>query len=495
MVDKRYLLALDEGTTSARAIIFDEALSIRGIGQEGFKQYYPRPGWVEQDAEAVWDAQLRSIKKAIRDADLYPGDIGALGVANQRETTVIWEKASGRPVYNAVVWQCRRTTEYTELLKEEYGDFFKQRTGLIPDSYFSGPKAAWILDSDEQLRRRAERGELLFGTMDSYLIYKLTRGKVHATDCSNASRTMMFNIHTLEWDDELLEVLRIPEAVLPEVKPSSALYGYADGGVLGASIPIHGVMGDQQSALFGHNAHDEGQCKCTYGTGNFLLMNTGEKPASSRNLLTTVAWGYPHGVTYALEGSVFVTGAAVQWLRDSMGMIRDGEESVSLAASIEDNDGVYFVPALTGLGAPYWDQYARGILTGITRGTSRAHVVRAVLESIAYLTRDVVKEMEKDSGIRIKEMKVDGGASRNEFLMQFQADILGIPVIRPSSVEMTARGAALMAGLDAGFWGSVDELREHPAEFSAFTPEKDRLWRKRQLEGWEEALRKSFSHI
>jgi len=482
------ILALDEGTTTARAVAIDGKGAIKGIGRRSFPQVYPSPGWVEQDPEALWRAQLRSVRASLRAAEAKPRNIICVGVTNQRETTVIWEKHTGKPLYNAIVWQCRRTADAVEEMRREDLRLFKEKTGLIPDSYFSGPKVAWLLENVPGLREKAAKGDALFGTVDTYLMYRLTGGKVHATDYSNASRTLMFNIHRLEWDEELLEALGVPGALLPEALPSSTLYGYTDPKILGASVPITGVAGDQQAALFGHTAFTEGESKCTYGTGNFLLMNTGPRPRASRSLLTTVAWGLGGGVTYALEGSVFVTGATVQWLRDSLKIIRDASESEALAQSINSSDGVYFVPALTGLGAPYWDQYARGAITGITRGTSRAHIARAALEAIAYLTRDVVEAMAEDSGLNVKQLRVDGGATRNNFLMQFQSDILGLPLVRPVDVEATARGAAYLAGLAAGFWDGLDDLRSLPAEAQEFRPRMDADTRKTLYGGWKEAV-------
>ncbi|MBN2333946.1 glycerol kinase GlpK [Candidatus Bathyarchaeota archaeon] len=491
---EKYVLALDEGTTSARAIVFDEAAKIRGVGQSPFRQLYPAPGWVEQNPETIWEAQVKSVRAALKAAKLQPGDLSAVGVTNQRETTILWDRRTGKPIHNAIVWQCRRTADAVETLKRNYGSLFKERTGLIPDSYFSGPKVAWILENVQGAREQAERGDILFGTVDTYLIHRLTGGRVHATDCSNASRTLMFDIRSLRWDDELLEILGIPEHMLPEVKPSSCVIGYTDPGVFGASIPVAGVAGDQQAALFGHAAFAEGESKCTYGTGNFLLMNTGHKPVHSEKLLATVAWGLGGDTVYALEGSVFVTGAAVQWLRDELRVIDDADESEALAMSLEGNEGVYFVPALTGLGAPYWNQYARGLITGLTRGTGRAHIARAALEAVAYLTRDVVEAMERDSGLRIGELRVDGGATRNGFLMQFQADILGAKVLRPREIEATAKGAAFLAGLAADVWGSPEELRALHGEVDEFSPAMSGEARERLYRGWGVAVGKALSN-
>ena len=481
---------MDEGTTSARAMVFDHDGAIKGNGQYAFSQFYPEAGWVEQSPTSIWRAQIKSIREALRESGVDPGDIVALGVTNQRETTVVWDRRTGKPIYNAIVWQCRRTADAVEALKREHMSLFKEKTGLVPDSYFSGPKLSWLLENVPGLMEKAAKGEALFGTVDTYLVYRLTGGMVHAIDYSNASRTLMFNIHSLDWDEELLEVLGVPGCMLPEPLPSSALYGYTDPKTIGARVPICGVAGDQQAALFGHAAFNEGDSKCTYGTGNFLLMNTGRRPRRSEGLLTTVAWGMGGEVMYALEGSVFVTGAAVQWLRDSLKILRSSAESEALASSLGGNDGVYFVPALTGLGAPYWDQYALGAITGITRGTGRAHLARAALEAIAYLTRDVVEAMTVDSGLDVKELRVDGGASRNNFLMQFQSDILRLPVARPKDIEVTAKGAAFLAGLAADFWGSPEELRGLPVEVEVFQPRMGEGERQRLYGGWRAAVRR-----
>ncbi len=489
-MEEGYVLALDEGTTSARAMVFDHNGAIKGTGQCSFSQIYPKAGWVEQSPTSIWGAQLRSIREALRESGVGPGEIAALGVTNQRETTVVWGRRTGKPLYNAVVWQCRRTADAVEALKREHMGLFKEKTGLVPDSYFSGPKLSWLLENIPGLMEKATKGEALFGTVDTYLVYRLTGGRVHATDYSNASRTLMFNIHSLDWDEELLEVLGVPGCVLPEPLPSSALYGYTDPKILGTRVPLCGVAGDQQAALFGHTAFNEGDSKCTYGTGNFLLMNTGRSPKMSESLLTTVAWGMGGEVTYALEGSVFVTGAAIQWLRDSLKILRSSAESETLASSLGGNDGVYFVPALTGLGAPYWDQYARGAITGITRGTGRAHLARAALEAIAYLTRDVVDAMTVDSGLDVNELRVDGGASRNNFLMQFQSDILGLPVAKPKDIEVTAKGVAFLAGLATDFWGSTEELRGLPVEVEVFQPRMGEKERRKLYGGWKAAVRR-----
>jgi glycerol kinase len=488
-----YVLALDEGTTSARAILFDERGSVWGVGQRGFPQLYPELGWVEHDPEMIWGAQMASVKEALELGDVGPGELAAVAVTNQRETSVLWDRETGAPVCNAIVWQCRRTADAVESLKAEHGSLFKTRTGLVPDSYFSGPKVAWMLDNVEGLRERAEKGEVLFGTVDSYLLYRLTGGRVHATDYSNASRTLMFDVRRLDWDSELLEILGVPDSILPEVLPSSGVFGYTDPEVFGESVPVAGVAGDQQAALFGHTAFDEGESKCTYGTGNFLLMNTGRNPVPSDRLLTTVAWGLGGDVDYALEGSVFVTGAAIQWLRDSLLMLGDAEESETLARTLDGNEGVYFVPALTGLGAPYWDQYARGMITGITRGTGRAHIARAALEAIAYMTRDVVDAMKIDSGLEMDELRVDGGAAMNDFLMQFQADILGATVTRPREIEATAKGAAYLAGLAVDFWGGLEDLKTLQTEIREFKPGMSEKQRASLYAGWRAAVSKALS--
>jgi glycerol kinase len=486
-----YLLALDEGTTSARAIVYDENAYVMAVGQREFTQIYPYSGWVEHNPEELWTAQLAAIKEALNFANIDLNMVSAIGVTNQRETTIIWDRYTGTPIYNAVVWQCRRTSEMVETIKRDYGSVIKEKTGLVPDSYFSAPKARWILEKVPGAKGKAERGELLLGTVDSYLIYRLTGGTVHATDPSNASRTLLYNIHTDSWDPELLDIFGIPESLLPEVKPSSGFIGNTDPGVMGGEVPICGCAGDQQAALFGHTAIRAGESKCTYGTGNFLLMNTGNKPVASERLLTTIAWRIDGKTTYAMEGSVFTTGAAIQWLRDELRILDSADESESLALSIPDNDGVYMVPAFTGLGAPHWNQYARGLIVGLTRGTSRAHLVRAALESIAYQTYDLVECMHRDSGYRVKSLRVDGGATRNGFLMQFQSDILDVPIIRPRMIEATARGAAYLAGLAVDFWKSVSALPSPESEVDVFTPKMGPDTRKRLLDGWRNAVGKS----
>ncbi|MCW4013853.1 MAG: glycerol kinase GlpK [Candidatus Bathyarchaeota archaeon] len=486
------ILSLDEGTTSARAILYDENLNPITTGQREFTQIYPEPGWVEHNPLELWQAQLNAVKDALNAANLETSSISCIGITNQRETTLVWDKKTGKPIYNAVVWQCRRTSDTVEKIRNQYSSMIKEKTGLIPDSYFSAPKIQWILDNVEGARRRAESGELLFGTIDSYLIYRLTGGKIHATDPSNASRTLLYNIKNCEWDAELLEIFNIPESMLPTVLDSSGLFGYTDPEIFGEKTPITGCAGDQQAALFGHKAVEPGDFKCTYGTGNFLLMNTGDQLVESENLLTTIAWSLNGKTVYALEGSVFTTGAAVQWLRDGLGIIDSANETEELAASITDNGGVYIVPAFTGLGAPHWDQYARGTITGLTRGVGRAHIVRAVLESIAYQTMDLVEAMQNDSGFTVKTLRVDGGATQNTFLMQFQADILGTPVYRGKNIEATARGAAMLAGLGSGVLNSVDGLKDAD-EGRLFQPRMSEEERTRLKKGWRTALDKTLS--
>lgn len=454
------ILALDQGTTSCRAILFDGYGHMIGSASKEFRQIYPQPGWVEHDPVEVWECQLEVIHRVLKDYNVDVNEIAAIGITNQRETIVVWERETGKPIGNAIVWQCRRTANICQDLKARgLEEVIRKKTGLVIDAYFSATKIKWILDKYPGLRKRAQKGEVLAGTMDTWLIWNLTGGRIHATDYSNASRTMLYNIHELCWDEELLNLLDIPKAMLPEVRPSSGYYGKTRAGLIDKEIPITGVAGDQQSALFGQACFEIGAAKNTYGTGCFLLMNTGEKQImSSHNLLTTIAWGVGGKIEYALEGSIFVAGAAVQWLRDEMGLIKTAAESAELAKKVPDTQGVYMVPAFVGLGAPYWDMYARGALFGITRGTNRYHIVRAVLESIAYQTRDVLSVMEEDSGITLSSLKVDGGASANEFLMQFQSDILGARVIRPANLETTAQGAAFLAGLEAGIWRDKEEI-------------------------------------
>ncbi len=484
---EKFIMSLDEGTTSARAILFDREGNVHGIGQYEFPQHYPKPGWVEHDPGEIWEAQFRAIKTAIARAKIEPGQIAAIGVTNQRETTIVWDR-SGKPLHNAIVWQCRRTAQMVEEIKREYGGVIREKTGLVPDAYFSASKLKWLLDNVPGLREKAERGEVLFGTVDTFLIYRLT-GE-HVTDYSNASRTMLFNIRRLEWDDELLEIFDIPEGVLPEVRESSEVYGYTRRDLLGAEIPVSGDAGDQQAALFGQAAFETGMVKTTYGTGSFILANTGKTVRYSDNLLTTIAWGLNGRVTYALEGSIFVTGAAVQWLRDGIKIIRHASETEELAEKLESNEGVYFVPAFVGLGAPYWDQFARGLIIGITRGTGREHLARATLEAIAYLTRDVIEEMEKLVGIR--ELRVDGGATANDFLMAFQADILNRRVVRPVVKETTALGAAYLAGLAVDYWSGLNEIKSLWKAERVFEPTMDEETRERLYRGWKEAVKRAM---
>lgn len=493
--EEKYVLSLDAGTTSARAVLFDHESKILGLGQNEFQQYYPHPGWVEHNPLEIWEAQVRSYKEALSEASIKPGKIAAVGITNQRETTILWERSTGIPVNNAVVWQCKRTALIVEDLKKEYKSIFHEKTGLIPDSYFSAPKIKWLLDNVPGLREKISKGEILFGTVDSYLIFRLTGGLAHFIDYSNASRTMIFNIHSLKWDEELLEIMKIPESMLPEPRTSSGIFGYTDPEIVGASIPISGVLGDQQAALFGQTAFEKGLTKCTYGTGNFLLMNTGGRPSGSNNLLTTIAWGLGDEVTYALEGSIFITGAAIQWLQDSLKIIANPAETEALALQLDGNEGVYFVPALAGLGAPYWDQYARGLIIGLTRGTSRAHLIRATLEAIAYLTRDVSEALENDSGVKISELRVDGGASRNKFLMQFQADILDKKIVRPAIHETTALGAAYMAGLAVDYWSSQRELSDMWKVDTMFEPKMDEAERERLYRNWKSAVERALGWV
>ena len=489
----KYILAIDQGTTSSRAIIFDAEGAIKSVSQKEFTQFFPRPGWVEHDADEIWATQYSVVTEAIARMGISAAELAAIGITNQRETTIVWDAATGRPVYHAIVWQDRRTAEYCDSLKERgLADMIRSRTGLIPDAYFSATKVRWILENVEGAREKALRGELRFGTVDSWLVWKLTGGRVHATDVTNASRTMLFNIHTLEWDKDMLELFGIPESMMPRVCASSEVYGHAR--IDCNEVPIAGIAGDQQSALFGQMCTEPGAVKNTYGTGCFLLMNTGDKPImSSNNLLTTIAWKIDGKVSYALEGSIFVAGSVVQWLRDGLGIIKTSPESEALAASVPDNGGVYFVPALTGLGAPHWDAYASGSIYGITRGTTAAHIARAALEGIAFQTMDIVEAMGRDAGVPICELKVDGGASRNNLLMQFQSDILGTPVIRPEVTETTALGAAYLAGLAVGFWSGIDEVRRHWCAERVFTPEMDEKQLASAKAGWAEAIERTLT--
>ena len=486
-----YILALDQGTTSSRAILFDQQQNIIGISQKEFTQHYPREGWVEHDPMEIYSSQYAVMMEVITQSGVEVSDIKGIGITNQRETTILWDKKTGRPVYNAIVWQCRRTADLVdELKKKGLGEYIREATGLVPDAYFSATKIAWILDHIPEGRERARRGEILFGTVDSWLIWKLTGGKAHVTDYTNASRTMLYNIHTLDWDNRLLEALDIPRCMLPQVMDSSAIYGYTT--IQGESVPIAGIAGDQQAALFGQCCFEKGQAKNTYGTGCFLLMNTGDKPCASRNgLLTTVAVGLDGGVQYALEGSVFVGGAVIQWLRDELRFFPESRDAEYYAQKVPDNGGVYLVPAFTGLGAPYWDMYARGILVGLTRGTRREHITRAAQESIAYQVADLVHAMEADTGLPLGQLKADGGASRDAFLMQFQADILDREVRRPAIRETTALGAAYLAGLAAGVWSGTGELRRLWRCDTAFSPAMPPEQRERLLEQWHRAVGRS----
>ena len=492
---KKYILSFDQGTTSSRAILFDKAGAIIATAQQEFTQIFPKSGWVEHDAMEIWGTQSGVARQVLEETGTRPDEVAAIGITNQRETTVVWDKHTGKPVYNAIVWQCRRTASICDELKAKgWTDTIRQKTGLILDAYFSGTKIKWILDNVAGARERAERGELLFGNIDTWLIWNLTRGKVHVTDYSNASRTMLFNINTLQWDDDILKELNIPRSMLPEVKPSSCVYGNTDEHTFGgADIPIAGAAGDQQAALFGQACFDAGMAKNTYGTGCFLLMNTGATPIISQNgLLTTIAWGIGDTVSYALEGSIFVAGAAIQWLRDQLRLVYDAAETEYYAERVEDTNGVYVVPAFTGLGAPYWDMYARGAIVGLSRGAKREHIVRATLESIAYRTRDVLSSMEKDSGITLKALKVDGGAAVNNFLMQFQADILNVPVHRPRVLETTALGAAYLAGLAVGFWKDMEEIKRNWAVDRAFTVQMDEAARTQRYAGWQKAITRAM---
>lgn len=493
----KFILSLDQGTTSSRAIIFDHEGKIKGLDQRDFKQIFPKPGWVEHDANEIWESQWKSVIKALSMANVSAHEIAGIGITNQRETTVVWDRKTGVPVYNAIVWQDRRTAKYCDQLKNKGKiELFKRKTGLIIDAYFSGTKLKWILDNVPGARQRAELGELCFGTIDSWLVWKLTGGALHITDVSNASRTLLFNINELRWDEELLKLLDIPSNMLPEVRQSSELYGETEESLLGQSIPVAGIAGDQQAALFGQLCTEKGMLKNTYGTGCFLLMNTGNNPVySDNNLLTTVAWQINGEVSYALEGSIFVGGAAVQWLRDGLGIINNSAEVESLATSVDDNGGVFFVPALTGLGAPYWDAYARGTMVGLTRGTTKAHIARAALEGIAFQVYDIVKAMEADANTHGTELRVDGGASANNFLLQFQADLFQFPVVRPKLLELTAMGAAYLAGLATGFWNDMDELRSQWAEDLVFAPKANAARIETQIKLWHKAVRRSQDWI
>lgn len=487
---KKYIMALDSGTTSNRCILFDVEGNMRSVAQKEFTQYFPQPGWVEHDANEIWQSQLSVAREALRRLGASYDEVAAIGITNQRETTVVWDRTTGQPIYNAIVWQCRRTSDYADELKDRgLTDSFRQKTGLVIDPYFSATKLRWILENVDGARERAEHGDLLFGTIDTWLMYKLSKGRIHVTDYSNASRTMLFNINTLEWDEDILTELDIPRSMLPEVKPSSCIYGESDPEFFGGAIAIAGAAGDQQAALFGQTCFDEGEAKNTYGTGCFMLMNTGEKPVFSDNgLLTTIAWGLDGKVNYALEGSVYVAGAAIQWLRDELKLIDGSPDSEYFATRVKDTAGCYVVPAFTGLGAPHWDPYARGAIMGLTRGVNKYHLIRATLESLAFQTNDVLHAMELDSGIHLGSLKVDGGASMNNFLMQFQADLMNAPVHRPSCVETTAMGASYLAGLAVGFWEDKEDVRRHWSMEREFLPERDDSWRKEEIDGWNKAV-------
>ena len=489
----KYILALDQGTSSSRAIVFDREGNILSTSQKEFTQHFPRPGWVEHDPMEIWSSEAAVIAEAISKIGIGGKDIAAIGITNQRETTIVWDAETGQPVHNAIVWQDRRTSEYCDALKAQgLVEKIREKTGLIIDAYFSGTKIKWILDNVPGARQRAEAGKLRFGTVDSWLVWQLTKGSVHITDVSNASRTMLFNINTLEWDQELLDLLGVPRSMMPEVRSSSEVYGYTKTTIFAHEVPIAGIAGDQQAALFGQMCTAPGSVKNTYGTGCFLLMNTGEKPILSRNnLLTTIAWKIGNTVNYALEGSIFVSGSVVQWLRDGLGLIRSSSEVEALAASVPDNGGVYFVPALTGMGAPYWDQYAHGVICGLTRGATAGHIARAALEGIAFQTMDIVGAMEKDAGVRLAELKVDGGASRNNLMMQFQADVLGASVIRPVVTETTAMGACYLAGLAVGYWSSLDEVKRQWKAERVFNPSDANVTPLKR--GWADAISRTLT--
>ena len=490
----KYIMALDAGTTSNRCILFNEKGEMCSVAQKEFTQYFPQPGWVEHDAEEIWSTQLEVAKEAMANLGVTAADIMAIGITNQRETTIVWDKNTGEPVSHAIVWQCRRTSEYCDSLKEKgLVDTFRSKTGLVIDAYFSGTKLRWILENVEGAREKAERGDLLFGTVETWLIWKLTKGAVHVTDYSNASRTMLFNINTLEWDEDILKELNIPKCMLPEAKPSSCVYGKTDASFFGAPIDIAGAAGDQQAALFGQTCFNAGEAKNTYGTGCFLLMNTGEKPIFSKNgLVTTIAWGLDGKVNYALEGSVFVAGASIQWLRDEMRFVDSAPDSEYMAKKVKDTNGCYVVPAFTGLGAPHWDQYARGTIVGITRGVNKYHIIRATLESLAYQVNDVLQAMKADSGINLESLKVDGGASANNLLMQMQADISDAPVNRPVCVETTAMGADYLAGLAVGYWSSKEDVIKNWAIDRTFNPEITAEEREAKVKGWNKAVKYSY---
>ena len=490
----KYIMALDAGTTSNRCILFNEAGEMCSVAQKEFTQYFPKPGWVEHDALEIWSTQLEVAQKAMANLNVTAANIAAIGITNQRETTIVWDKTTGEPIHHAIVWQCRRTSEYCDSLKEKgLTDTFRAKTGLVIDAYFSGTKLHWLLENVPGARERAERGELLFGTVETWLIWKLTGGKAHVTDYSNASRTMLFNINTLQWDDEILAELNIPKCMLPEAKPSSCVYGETLAQFFGAPIPISGAAGDQQAALFGQTCFTPGEAKNTYGTGCFMLMNTGEKPVFSNNgLVTTIAWGLDGKVEYALEGSIFVAGAAIQWLRDEMRLIDSSPDSEYMALKVKDTNGCYVVPAFTGLGAPYWDQYARGTIVGLTRGVNKYHIIRATLDSLCYQTNDVLQAMKADSGIELAALKVDGGASANNYLMQTQADLIDAPVQRPRCVETTAMGAAYLAGLAVGYWASKEDVIKNWAIDRTFEPSIPAEERETRVKHWKKAVKSAY---
>ncbi len=490
----KYIMALDAGTTSNRCILFNKKGEICSMAQREFTQYFPKPGWVEHDADEIWASQLGVAVEAMNKIGASAGDIAGIGITNQRETVVVWDRITGEPICRAIVWQCRRTSDYCDSLKEKgLTEKFRKKTGLVIDAYFSGTKVKWILDNVPGARERARRGELLFGTVETWLIWKMTKGRIHVTDYSNASRTMLFNINTLQWDDEILTELDIPRCMLPEVRPSSCIYGETDPSFLGGPIPIAGAAGDQQAALFGQTCFIPGEAKNTYGTGCFLLMNTGDTPVFSKNgLITTIAWGLDGEITYALEGSIFVAGAAIQWLRDEMRLIDSAADSAYMAQKVPDTNGCYVVPAFTGLGAPHWDQYARGTIVGITRGVNKYHIIRATLESLAYQVNDVLSAMNADSGIALAALKADGGASANDFLMQFQADIINAPVKRPACVETTAAGAAYLAGLAVGYWTHKKDIIKNQVIERTFAPSSAEDDRAKRIKGWNKAVKYSF---
>ena len=491
----QYILALDQGTSSSRAIVFDRKGTPVAVSQKEFTQYFPQPGWVEHNPMEIWSSQAAVIAEAISSIGINGKNLAAIGITNQRETTIVWDARTGAPVYNAIVWQDRRTSEYCDSLKDQgLTDFIRSKTGLIIDAYFSATKIRWILENVPGARSRAEAGELRFGTVDSWLVWMLTGGDVHVTDVSNASRTMLFNIHSLKWDEELLDLFGIPSSMMPQVKSSSEIYGHTRTTLFAHKVPVAGIAGDQQAALFGQMCIEPGSVKNTYGTGCFLLMNSGTKPILSKNsLLTTIAWKIGDTVNYALEGSIFVAGSVVQWLRDGLGIINSSSEVEALAASVPDNGGVYFVPALTGLGAPYWDQYAKGCISGLTRGTTAAHIARAALEGIAFQTMDIVEAMKRDAGVDLKELKVDGGASRNNLLMQFQANVLSTNVIRPKVTETTALGAAYLAGLAVGYWESIEAVKQQWQEDVLFSPTISSDEAAALREGWKEAVGRTLT--